>query len=1468
MFFKRNIIAVVVVLFAFFITSCIPEIFPPPSTTITISGVVTLPSSIPASPVHAVWVGLLKNPSLSSSPDFSTWTASEQLAIAPGGNAAYSFLDVAPDKYVVVAYFDRNDDNLYTSGEPYGGYPMPYGSPLYNFTADFSRANVTIVDTSSSPVISLSPTSLNFFASTGGANPTAQTVSVTNTGGGALSGLSATVTYGSGSDWLPAPTFDNTTAPPTLTVQPATGSLAAGTYSATIAVSASGATTQNLIVSFTVTSSNQPPIIWLSSSSLSFAATYQGANPSAQTLSVNNAGGGTLSGLSASVTYGSGAADWLGTPIIATTAPETLTLQPTTGSLPEGTYTATVTISSTVSNTTPQNVSVSFTVSQTPAIGLSPSSLSFYSTVGGLNPGAGSVSITNTGGGTLSGLSASVTYGQGTNWLTTSISDTASATNPGTLTVQATKGSLTAGIYTATITVASNISGVSSQSVGVSFTISSQSQSPAIGLQSPSLAFGGIAGTNDPASQSVRIENAGGGTLSGLSVSVRYDKGAGWLVASIGSPTAPTSLLVQPVLGSLTADTYTATVIISSSDASVAPQALDVTLVVAPPPPVIALDLSSLAFTAVEGGSSAAQTVTVSNAGGSVLSGLSTSIAYGAGSAWLTATLSGTAAPYTLTVTPISQAPSAGNYSATITVSSSLAGVASQTVNVTYTVAQRPTISLSSTQINFAATTGQANPTAQTVTVSNTGGGTLSGLTHTITYTGVSGWLTATFDTPTATATLTIQPNITALYAGDYSATVSVASSVAGNSPQPITVNLTVSNAPVPPAIGLSPSSLSFSATYGGLNPTPQTVNVTNTGGQSQSLSGLSLSVAYGSGSGWLSVTQPSPTAAPASFTVSPSVGGPLAVGTYTATITVSSSVSGVVSKTLSVSLTVTPVISLSPTSLSFTAPNGSTPLPTAQTVSVTSPGSGSVAQLAASVSYASGSNWLTATLGGTTTPATLTIQPSSTALTVGSYTATVTISSAQSGVASKTVSVTYTVTAVAVTGVTVSPTTLSLTSVGQTSTLTASITPTNATNKTVTWSSSNTAVATVNSTTGLVTAVAAGSATITATTADGGKTATCAVTVTITVPVTGITISPATLTLTSVGATGTLTATVTPSNATNKSVTWTTSNANFATVSAGTVTAVAVGRATITATTVDGGFKASCDVYVAPPPPTTASGWAAGATFDVGEDQTSSSWTRLGGSYYTVYPVTPGGNAWRLSGTGTSYFQVTLPVTKTAASYKLSWKNSGWAHSTSGTVYVNGLSIAAYTNSSITAGQVSDITFTNYFHTDTLTIKFMDNAYSTANVCFTVSYLTVNQPTDYALISAFDIGEDTTSSSWTQSGGSLYTVYTVTPGGKGWRLGGTGTSYCQVVLPVSSGACSYKISWQTSGWGHTTYAAAYVNGTLVKTYSSALTASSINDIIVPNTFNTSTLTVKFMDTASSNSNQCFTGNYVWVYQY
>lgn len=81
-------------------------------------------------------------------------------------------------------------------------------------------------------------------------------------------------------------------------------------------------------------------------------------------------------------------------------------------------------------------------------------------------------------------------------------------------------------------------------------------------------------------------------------------------------------------------------------------------------------------------------------------------------------------------------------------------------------------------------------------------------------------------------------------------------------------------------------------------------------------------------------------------------------------------------------------------------------------------------------------------------------------------------------------------------------------------------------------------------------------------------------------VKVTGISLDKTTATVKK-GEKVTLTATISPSNATNKALTWTSSDESVATVSGGVVTAVGAGTATITATTKDGGFKAECAVTV-----------------------------------------------------------------------------------------------------------------------------------------------------------------------------------------------------------------------------------------------------------------------------------------------
>ena len=149
----------------------------------------------------------------------------------------------------------------------------------------------------------------------------------------------------------------------------------------------------------------------------------------------------------------------------------------------------------------------------------------------------------------------------------------------------------------------------------------------------------------------------------------------------------------------------------------------------------------------------------------------------------------------------------------------------------------------------------------------------------------------------------------------------------------------------------------------------------------------------------------------------------------------------------------------------------------------------------------------------------------------------------------------------------------------GDSQTITATISPSDAENKTILWISSNSSVASVRG--GVVTAIAPGTATITAKTEDGAKTATCKVTVVAKVyPVTSVSLDKTSASLTE-GETITLTATVNPDNATNKNVSWKSSNTSVASVVDGKVTALKAGTTTITVTTEDGNKTATCNITV-----------------------------------------------------------------------------------------------------------------------------------------------------------------------------------------------------------------------------------------------------------------------------------------------
>lgn len=149
----------------------------------------------------------------------------------------------------------------------------------------------------------------------------------------------------------------------------------------------------------------------------------------------------------------------------------------------------------------------------------------------------------------------------------------------------------------------------------------------------------------------------------------------------------------------------------------------------------------------------------------------------------------------------------------------------------------------------------------------------------------------------------------------------------------------------------------------------------------------------------------------------------------------------------------------------------------------------------------------------------------------------------------------------------------------GESFTLEATVLPENATNKKYTWNTSDEKVATVDG--GIVSSVGEGTATITATTEDGAKTATCIVTVNPPIAVESIQVKPADITLFKGDYYTEAVITVAPENAYNKEYTWTSDNSAIAEYDGKGVRAKEAGETTITFTTEDGAKKATLKVKV-----------------------------------------------------------------------------------------------------------------------------------------------------------------------------------------------------------------------------------------------------------------------------------------------
>jgi uncharacterized protein (TIGR03437 family) len=850
-------------------------------------------------------------------------------------------------------------------------------------------------------------TSLAFIGQLGGPITAAQTVTVSS----ATAGQPFTVQ--TNASWLKVTPASGST-PTTLSVTADPTGLSAGTLNATLTIS--GINTIQIPVSFTIGS------LGVSPQSLQFLYTLNGSFPTAQILTLS----GNAVGFTAAVSTTTGGS-WLQAFPTTGTTPTTLSVIVNTAVLPNlapGTYNGTITITPT--NQAPIAVPVTLTVSGPPAVTVNPTALTFNFQTGQANPGPQNVTITLTPAQQLAfNVTSTVTANPaGKNWIAVVPSGITSVLGTATISVTVDPTGLPPNTYTGKITILSQ-GNPSSLDVPVTLVVSN---SPLLNVPSTSLNFTYQVGSPLPAAQPVMV-TATSGTPSYTIAAASTP--AGWLKVSAAAGTVPTPFNVSVDPTGLVKGTYTGTVTVTGIGTGNGAQQIPVNLTVTNDP-IITANLGGCAIPALNcalsipfqiGGvnNPGATMLAVGSSTGATLNYTVTPATSSCGGNWLlvngsTSAVSGATAS-SVSVSAATTGIAAGTTcTGTVTISATNVATGLATPNSPVTIPITLTVSSAAQLVvtpslgySFSVPVGgQASP-SQTLNLSSTGSDQLN---YAITFAPDLGgnWLSlnATSGATPGSLILTATPS-NLLAAGTYTGTLKITATGPGGaaanattaSPFAIPVVLTLTAG----TLVVNPTTLTFTQTLGGAVPANQTVQITSNG---QPLNYVAAAANPGTVQ-WLTVSGSTTGQTPGSVTVAVD-GSKLSAGTYNGTITVTAPGASNTPLTVPVTLTVAPgTISASPTSLNFSQIAGGT-APAAQSVAVSStPGS---LPYTVTTTTKDGGTWLSATPASGTTNSNVQVSVNAGNLAPGSYSGTVTITSAGAGGSPLSIPVTFSVTA------------------------------------------------------------------------------------------------------------------------------------------------------------------------------------------------------------------------------------------------------------------------------------------------------------------------------------------------------------------------------------------------------------------------------------------------------------------------
>ncbi|HWB84623.1 MAG TPA: hypothetical protein VG675_10820 [Bryobacteraceae bacterium] len=577
------------------------------------------------------------------------------------------------------------------SVDPTGMLPGSYSGTVTVTAAgaDNSPQQIPVTFTiGNEPLLVTNFSALSFPFQIGQSAPAAQTITVSTSTGATLN-YSATASTTSGGSWLVLGGAVNGSTNGSFTASVNAAGLGAGTYDGAITITATnpatGAASPNspLTIPVKLYVSNTALLVVLPALPPTFNGQVGGGAPSPQMVNLSSTSPTDQLNFNVSFTTTNGG-NWLFVAPIAGATPGQLTISVIPTLLSAGTYTGTVTVTATGPGNTavansPLTIPVTLNISAG-TLSVAPASLTFSQTAGAANPPDQTLAVSSSGP-TLAFSAAAANPGT-VSWLSVK---PANGTTPGNLTVSVDGSKLTSGTFQGTITVASPGAGGSPVVIPVTFTISpgTISASPA------SLTFTQVQGGPAPAVQNLTV--SGSPVPLTFSVSAATNDG-NWLTAAPPNGTTPGTVQVSVSAGNMSIGTYQGTVTITSPGAAGSPLKIPVTLNVVPPQSLTASP-SSLTFHYIVGQPAPdPQTIQVASSGGNAPFTVSTLVA---GGNWLNVSPTSGNTPAPVTVSIDTQGLGAGNYTATLNISSP--NSASPTaVSVTLTVTAVPPPQLTS----------------------------------------------------------------------------------------------------------------------------------------------------------------------------------------------------------------------------------------------------------------------------------------------------------------------------------------------------------------------------------------------------------------------------------------------------------------------------------------------------------------------------------------------------------------------------------------------------------------------------------------------------------------------------------------------------------------------------------------------------------------------------------------------------